>query len=255
MPCAHTQALYVAVDLPPRAGAATAIAVEPGLQVIELIGGMPVMRWRNQIYACSWADTVGTDLFFTRTDELVAVSRVRLQGQRGVLAPAIAPADRYPQQQQQQQQTRSQPQHNQQRYEQQQHTSLLPPPSDRRQHGQARFIERLARLKQARGEPDVVRTAFPQRRPPGPSVAARRHGWRAAGVGAGGSGGAGGGRDGNGNGNGNNDDFDHDHDASNNNYRPDLTALAAKAQNGDTDAAAALEEICVRDGLRQGGGM
>ncbi|KAF9882589.1 hypothetical protein FE257_006228 [Aspergillus nanangensis] len=135
------------------------------VQILGLHTANPLVSYQNQIFSCTWADQIGTELFFTRPDielehdsestsgppplkrggnfDLLAANSVKLLGRKANLissagsrpsqdvtpstAPAIAVGP----------------------------TARTGPPTN-----QMRFLEQLKHIKQTRGETDTVRTVF-----------------------------------------------------------------------------------------------
>jgi TFIIIC subunit triple barrel domain len=164
---------------------ANAVTVEDGsdvsddqIQILDLHSRHPVVSYRNQIFTCSWADMIGTELLFAHPEprpvqsdlpclqrgrdfDLIAANRVKILGHKAKLtsnpgpredamtapSPAMSNLNATP----------SQPP-----------PDIIPPPAATRAKGQrsnqARFLERLMNAKQARGENDIVRTVFSLRR-------------------------------------------------------------------------------------------
>lgn len=66
------------------------------IQVLELHGSSPIISYHNQIYSCSWADMIGTDMFFAKSTvaaddqsrssmgdaQLIGTSRIKIIGQK-----------------------------------------------------------------------------------------------------------------------------------------------------------------------------
>ena len=125
------------------------------LQILALHTPNPIVSYRNQIFTCSWADLLGTELLFTSPEELVssedasssvlrgrdfdliAANSVKILGRKANLISSSGV-------------TVSEPS-----------TSAAGTPTTT---NQARFLDRLAAIKQDRGEPDTVRTVFSTRR-------------------------------------------------------------------------------------------
>ena len=132
------------------------------LQILALHTFNPIVSYQNQVFTCSWADLLGTELLFTSPDELVssedavlrgrdfdlvAANSVKLLGRKANLMSSsgvtvsepLTPSATGPSST----------------------TSTTPTGTTT---NQARFLERLAAIKQDRGETDPVRTVFSTRR-------------------------------------------------------------------------------------------
>lgn len=142
------------------------------VQILDLHTTNPIMSYRNNIYSCSWVDTIGTNMFFTKHQEtplhepeiatedydLLGTSRIKLVGHRANIAPKPASKKRpYPE--------------DTSRDEIEPQTEQFVPAG--RSLGtikrtnprinfeikqQATFLEKLMDVKKARGESDTVRT-------------------------------------------------------------------------------------------------
>ncbi|KAK2750648.1 hypothetical protein FQN57_002719 [Myotisia sp. PD_48] len=127
------------------------------VQIMDLHSSNPIISYYNQIFSCSWADMLGTELMFSYPDEssaefpplhrhgddyeLIAANRVRILGRKANLISSsgdIAIG--------------------------QSSSATIQTPRHTAYTNQARFLERLACAKQARGETDAVRTVFPQKK-------------------------------------------------------------------------------------------
>lgn len=172
-------------------------------QILGLHTSNPIVSYQNQIFSCTWADQIGTELFFATPDpepdpssdvqnpvlrrgrdfDLIAANSVKLLGRRAALIPSTGAA---PAQESTTHKTGS-------------------------QTNQSRFLERLMDIKQARGETDQVRTVYSVRREQ--SATDRLGGW-----------------------------------ARTEEQLGEIQKLNDAALQGDADAIAALEELCVRIG-------
>lgn len=153
------------------------------VQILGLHTNNPIISYQNQVFSCSWTDQLGTELLFTRPElepqpgveseaaasqvvplkhgkdfNLIAANSVKILGRRANLISSASPI---------------------------QH-SLYPDSAldmtvgnvTRRagpQTNQARFLERLGSIKQARGEKDTVRTVFSLKR--AQNLEERLRGW------------------------------------------------------------------------------
>lgn len=124
------------------------------------------MAYGNQIFSCSWADQLGTELLLTAPDEipdgvaltrgkdfdLVAANRVKILGHKAHLISGSEGAAATA-------------------------TSSASATGTGTGSNQARFLERLAAVKQSQGETDAVRTVFSTRRTQQGLVEERLRGW------------------------------------------------------------------------------
>lgn len=142
------------------------------IQIMDLHTRNPIISYQNQVFSCSWADMIGTELLFShpeghsnlptlrRNDEydLISANRVKIIGKKGTLVASSFEG--------------TEPVSDSAAAELEQAsaagetTSALVPANQapkRRATNQARFIERLVKAKRARGENDAVRTVFSQK--------------------------------------------------------------------------------------------
>lgn len=130
----------------------------------------PIVSYQNQIFSCSWADQIGTELFFAPPEldpdpsseiptlrngehfDLVAANSVKLLSRKANLISAQEPT------------TESRTFN----------TSGLPRKPGP-QTNQSQFLDRLIAVKRAKGETDPVRTVFSVRREQ--NFADRLRGW------------------------------------------------------------------------------
>lgn len=152
------------------------------IQILGLHTSNPIVSYHNQIFSCSWADQIGTELIFSPPDsdldsdnltaplqrgpafELLAANSVKILGRKANLTSSSGLA-----QEPDESTAGSVPPALDQLGE----APGLPrraPPSD-----QARFIEQLQNIKTARGETDTVRTVMSLRR--NVNLAERLRGW------------------------------------------------------------------------------
>ena len=163
--------------------------VDPGLdlqdrvQIMDLHSRNPIISYRNQIFSCSWADLIGTELLFALPEErpdlpllrrdkdfdLISASRVKILGQKANLISSSRTKAN---------QVRTEPVSNDQSPTA---GSAGCPTSIPQKSGhltnQARFLERLMNAKRAKGEQDIVPTVFPQKR--SQNFESRLRGWAA----------------------------------------------------------------------------
>ncbi|ODM15883.1 hypothetical protein SI65_08724 [Aspergillus cristatus] len=154
---------------PARHAAASATAsagatAQDRLQVLGLHTLNPIVSYQNQVFSCSWAEQIGTELFFTRPDELItttttgaaendveplargkdfdliAATSAKILGRKANLISSSEPSTTTPS------------------------TSTSNPPKPSTSSNQARFLDRLSSVKQAKGETDTVRTVYSTRR-------------------------------------------------------------------------------------------
>ncbi|EEP76079.1 predicted protein [Uncinocarpus reesii 1704] len=114
------------------------------IQIMELHSPNPIISYHNQIFSCSWADNIGTDMMFslpeddsdlalrqTRDFDLISTTRVKILGQKAHVISGSSSSQA-------------------QRIDSADALS-----------GQAQFLACLMRVKKAKGEQDEVRTVFP----------------------------------------------------------------------------------------------
>lgn len=142
---------------------------------MDLHSRNPIISYQNQIFSCSWADMIGTELLFTRPElepeqsdstylrsdkdyVLIAANSVKILGRKANLisssggGKAIEGADGPVENPEQQ--------------------GMISP---RKTTNQARFLRRLMNAKQAKGETDMVRTVYSIKR--GQNFEDRLRGW------------------------------------------------------------------------------
>ncbi|OXV07222.1 hypothetical protein Egran_05018 [Elaphomyces granulatus] len=152
-------------------------ASEDRIQILELHSRNPIISYENLIFSCYWADMIGTELLFSLPEaqsghaldipclkhgkdfDLIAANSVKVLGRKAKLisssksrgdglpavslSTAMLASTSAPGPQQLQGTT---------------------PVRGSQKNNQARFLERLANAKQAKGETDAVRTIFSQKR-------------------------------------------------------------------------------------------
>ncbi|KAF3484251.1 uncharacterized protein GIQ15_03575 [Arthroderma uncinatum] len=126
------------------------------VQIMDLHTSNPIVSYGNQIFSCSWADMIGTELMFSRAPErlpnslpplwrheddceLLCANRVRVVGQKANLISSSGGGQNV----------------------------LGNDPAEASRvaaSNQARFLARLAKAKHAKGETDMIRTVFPLRK-------------------------------------------------------------------------------------------
>ncbi|OAX78487.1 hypothetical protein ACJ72_07204 [Emergomyces africanus] len=156
------------------------------VQIMDLHSENPIISYRNQIFSCSWVDLVGTELTFSMPEErstlprlrqhqdydLISANRVKILGQKANLVPSSSSSempkaniDNNP---------RATPASGPIPGEGDALAGTItaaPPPAT----NQALFLERLMNAKRAKGESDVVRTTFSQKR--NQNFEAKLRGW------------------------------------------------------------------------------
>ncbi|KAJ5972461.1 Transcription factor TFIIIC tau55-like protein [Penicillium vulpinum] len=174
---------------PPIESAETASLPNERIQILDLHTSNPIISYYNQMFSCSWADQIGTELVFaspdTETDpdnhlpqplhrgpsyELLAANSVKILGRKAQLVPSAGTAVA------------------QGFTEETSNTGPTPDSASsqgaeplgvpRRPAGpshQAQFLYRLQQIKNAKGEPDTVRTVMSTRRQV--NMTDRQHGW------------------------------------------------------------------------------
>ncbi|OJJ04559.1 hypothetical protein ASPVEDRAFT_31005 [Aspergillus versicolor CBS 583.65] len=160
------------------------------VQILGLHTHNPIISYQNQIFSGTWADQIGTELFFARPDmvgaefdtieaasthiaplkhtedfDLISANSVKILGRKANLisssGPTVAPGQREPS------------------FGSTQGSALDAPGlvyKPEHQSNQARFLNRLKDLKSHKGETDTVRTVFSTTRR-GANLEARLRGW------------------------------------------------------------------------------
>ncbi|KAK1148310.1 hypothetical protein N8T08_010119 [Aspergillus melleus] len=152
---------------------------EERVQILGLHTPNPIVSYRNQVFNCTWADQIGTELLFAHPEvdvgsesvaptnplrrgkdfDLIAANSVKILGRKANLIsssgppPAMEPVDADA-------------------------ASDADPATARRtgpQSNQARFLERFQSIKQAKGETDTIRSSFNLRR--NQNLEERLRGW------------------------------------------------------------------------------
>ncbi|KAL4785808.1 TFIIIC subunit-domain-containing protein [Aspergillus varians] len=160
------------------------------VQILGLHTHNPIISYQNQIFSGSWADQIGTELFFARPDiesseiddpkttstsiiplkhtedfDLVSANSVKILGRKATLisssGPAAAPEQREPSSSAQVSSTLDKP-------------GLVYKPVHQSNQGQ--FLNQLQDLKKRKGEMDTVRTVFSVARQR-PNLEDRLRGW------------------------------------------------------------------------------
>lgn len=148
------------------------------IQIMDLHTRKPIVSYQNQAFSCSWADMVGTELLFAHPEEhsdlpalrrnneydLLSANRVKIIGKKGTLVAssygATGPVRQLPPAAEQENPNPAAAAAGEEP------ASSAPNnrPTKRPHTNQARFLERLMDAKRARGENDIVRTVFNQKR-------------------------------------------------------------------------------------------
>ncbi|KAE8375778.1 hypothetical protein BDV26DRAFT_294690 [Aspergillus bertholletiae] len=155
-----------------------------GLQILGLHTSNPVVSYQNQIFNCSWADQIGTELHFMRPEpepqlvpgpepetaagqiiplkldksfSLIAANSVKILGRRANLISSAGPVQHSL--------------HSGDALDMTEGAGRRSGP----QTNQALFLERLRSIKQAKGETDTVRTVFSLKR--AQNLEERLRGW------------------------------------------------------------------------------
>jgi TFIIIC subunit triple barrel domain len=113
------------------------------MQVLDIASDNPIVSYKNEVYSCTWFDMVGTNMFFTppafqwpppeEPVELVGTSRIRLIGHKAKTAVKEDAAAGS--------------------FKSSGYTNAI-------FKRQAEFLEKLKKVKKAKGDKDVVRTDF-----------------------------------------------------------------------------------------------
>ncbi|CAI7613078.1 unnamed protein product [Penicillium glandicola] len=174
---------------PPIDSAETGSLPNERIQILGLHTRNPIISYYNQMFSCSWADQIGTELVFatpdTETDpdnhlpqplhrgpsyELVAANSVKILGRKAHLAPSAGPA--------QAQGFTEGPSNTGPTSESASSQGVEPLSVPRRPVApshQAQFLHRLQQIKNAKGEGDTVRTVMSTRRQV--NMIDRQQGW------------------------------------------------------------------------------
>ncbi|KAJ5169305.1 Transcription factor TFIIIC tau55-like protein [Penicillium coprophilum] len=158
------------------------------IQILDLHTTNPIISYYNQMFSCSWADQIGTELVFaspeTETDtenhfppslhrgpsyELVAANSVKILGRKAHLAPSAGPtiAQGFTEG------PNAGPDPESASSQGADHLGVPRRPTG--QSHQAQFLHRLQQIKNAKGEGDTVRTVMSTRRQV--NMADRQQGW------------------------------------------------------------------------------
>lgn len=174
---------------PPIESAETGNLPNERIQILDLHTTNPIVSYRNQIFSCSWADQIGTELVFARPDtetdpdnrspqplhsgpsyELLAANSVKILGRKAQLVPSAGPA--------QVQVPAEGPSTTGPTVDPAASQIAEPLSVPRRPAApshQAQFLHRLQQIKNAKGESDTVRTVMSTRRQV--NMADRQQGW------------------------------------------------------------------------------
>ncbi|KKZ68023.1 hypothetical protein EMCG_06233 [[Emmonsia] crescens] len=164
--------------------------VQDQVQIMDLHSENPIISYRNQIFSCSWVDLVGTEMTFSMPEErstlprlrqhqdydLISANRVKLLGQKANLIPSSSempnadPNDSHPA-------AAATPTPGYSDVAAAITTTATTTTTTPRlpATNQALFLERLMNAKRAKGESDVVRTTFSQKR--NQNFEAKLRGW------------------------------------------------------------------------------
>lgn len=174
---------------PPIESAETGNLPNERIQILDLHTSNPIISYHNQMFSCSWADQIGTELLFASPDaetdpgnhfpqplhrgpsyELVAANSVKILGRKAQLAPSAGPA--------QAQSPAEGPSTTSSTVDPATSQGAEPLGVPRRPAApshQAQFLHRLQQIKNARGEGDTVRTVMSTRRQV--NMTDRQQGW------------------------------------------------------------------------------
>lgn len=146
------------------------------IQILDLHTQNPIISYRNHIYNCHWASTIGTDLLITALNpesdlpklkegddyDILAACLIKIIGQSAQLVPRQdARVSRYA----------ASEEIATEEVDPSDVKIPVGPAASKARQNQARFLERLIKVKQAKGEPDSV-TVHSQKRMTNPA-------WRA----------------------------------------------------------------------------
>ena len=168
---------------PPIESAETGYLPNERIQILDLHTSNPIISYYNQMFSCSWADQIGTELIFvspsTETDpdnpfpqplhrgpsyELVAANSVKILGRKAQLAPSAGPGPA--------QRVTEGPSES---VSSQGAEPLGAPRRPAAPSHQAQFLQRLQKIKNLKGEGDTVRTIMSTRRQV--NMTDRQQGW------------------------------------------------------------------------------
>ncbi|KAJ5779171.1 hypothetical protein N7457_006891 [Penicillium paradoxum] len=173
---------------PPIESAETGSVPNERIQILDLHTHNPIISYYNQLFSCSWADQIGTELVFSSPDtppetdnsaplhrgasyELVAANSVKILGRKAQLAASAEPEFA----QNVNKKTfagRAEP------LSSQNAETLAVPRRPAAPSHQALFLHKLQQIKTAKGETDAVRTVMSTRRQPNlPDLSDRMQGW------------------------------------------------------------------------------
>ncbi|OQD65262.1 hypothetical protein PENPOL_c006G08979 [Penicillium polonicum] len=174
---------------PPIESAETGNLPNERIQILDLHTSNPIVSYRNQMFSCSWADQIGTELVFASPDAetdpdnhfpqplhrgpsyvLVAANSVKILGRKAQLVPSAGPA--------QAQGPAEGPSTTGSTVDPAASQGAEPLGVPRRPAApshQAQFLHRLQEIKKAKGEGDTVRTVMSTRRQV--NMADRQQGW------------------------------------------------------------------------------
>lgn len=174
---------------PPIESAETGSLPNERIQILDLHTNNPIISYYNQMFSCSWADQIGTELVFvspgTETDpdnhfpqplhrgpsyELVAANSVKILGRKAQLAPSAGPG---PAQGFTEGPSNTGP--SDEPAASQGGEPLGVPRRPAAPSHQAQFLHRLQQIKNAKGEGDTVRTVMSTRRHV--NMTDRQQGW------------------------------------------------------------------------------
>ncbi|KAK4864703.1 hypothetical protein LT330_001326 [Penicillium expansum] len=174
---------------PPIESAETGNLPNERIQILDLHTSNPFISYYNQMFSCSWADQIGTELVFASPDaetdpdnhfppplhrgpsyELLAANTVKILGRKAHLAPSAGPGPA--------QGFTEGPSNTAPTPESVSSQIAEPLGAPRRPAApshQAQFLHRLQQIKNAKGERDIVRTVMSTRRHV--NTADRQQGW------------------------------------------------------------------------------
>ncbi|KGO64854.1 Transcription factor TFIIIC, tau55-like protein [Penicillium italicum] len=174
---------------PPIESAETGNLPNERIQILDLHTSNPIISYYNQMFSCSWADQIGTELVFASPDaetdpdnhfpqslhrgpsyELLAANSVKILGRKAHLAPNAGPGPA--------QGFNEGPSNTGSASESASSQAAEPLGAPRRPavpSHQAQFLYRLQQIKNAKGEQDTVRTVMSTRR--NVNMVDRQQGW------------------------------------------------------------------------------
>ncbi|EKV04823.1 Transcription factor TFIIIC, tau55-like protein [Penicillium digitatum] len=190
-PADYTSQGFPSEAYPPIESAETGNLPNERIQILDLHTSNPIISYYNQMFSCSWADQIGTELVFASPDagtepdpdnhfpqplhrgpsyQLLAANSVKILGRKAHLAPSAGPGPAHG--------FTEGPSSAEPALESASSQGPEPLGAPRRPavpSHQAQFLHRLQQIKNAKGESDTVRTVMSTRR--NVNMVDRQQGW------------------------------------------------------------------------------